>query len=315
MTVEGVDFSYDHPSVAGLAAAGKQFACRYLTGTTSANPGSKNLTPTEAQALQAAGIDIVSNYETSVGFMLEGYDSGAKRAEAAWRQHKWCGGPDRAVIYWSLDMNATYDQWKQAREFLKGAASVLGWDRTGMYGGLFQVDWAHDELGMRWLWQALGWSYGQVSPHIVLRQWKNGVALAGGTVDLDRALAADYGQWATTKEAFVWTDAEQDRILRAADQILGAVGAGQTSYSGTVEATLATVQGLVNLVKGAQGALAGNIDSTRSAILGAIAALPPPTGGVDPAVVADQIVTALEQTGVQVNPDAVLDALAQRLAA
>jgi len=125
MAIEGVDYSYDHPTVAQLKAAGKTFACRYLTGTTTAAPGSKNLTPSEAAALQAGGIDIVSNYETSEGFMLEGYDSGAKRAAAAWKQHKWCGGPDGRPIYFSLDLNATYDQWKQAKEFLKGAASAL----------------------------------------------------------------------------------------------------------------------------------------------------------------------------------------------
>ena len=214
--IEGCDYSYDWPGIPALKATGKKFVCRYLTGATDAAYGSKNLTRREADELQAAGLDLCSNYETTVGFMLEGYDSGAKRAAAAWKQHKACGGPDGRPIYFSLDMNATYNQWKQAREFLKGAASAIGWSQVGMYGGLFQVDWAHDELGMRWLWQALGWSYNQVSPHIVLRQYRNGVTLGSGTVDYDRALVDDYGQWSAKEEDVSysqWPTADKNALM------------------------------------------------------------------------------------------------------
>jgi Domain of unknown function (DUF1906) len=198
MVTELVDYSFAWPGIPALKAAGKQGVFRYLTGTTTAAYGSKNLTPRESAELQAAGLSVTSNFESSAGFMLSSYDAGAKAAAAAARQHAWCGGPDQRPIYFSLDVNATYDQWKQAKAFLQGCASAIGWDRVGMYGGLFQLDWAAKELGMRWLWQSLGWSYGTTSPHALVKQYKNGVTLGNGTVDYDRAVVADWGQWNTT---------------------------------------------------------------------------------------------------------------------
>jgi hypothetical protein len=113
-----------------------------------------------------------------------------------------------------------------------------------------------------------------------------------------------------------FTDADRAKLLRAADQILGAVGAGQTTYAGTVESTLAGVQGLVNLVKDRTSTLAASIADTRSAVLAAIAAMP--TDHLDDAelaALAERIGTALAQSGVDVGPDALLDALHARLAA
>jgi hypothetical protein len=49
-------------------------------------------------------------------------------------------------------------------------------------------------------------------PRAHLQQYRNGVALAGGTVDLDRAATVDYGQWGqeddmpTKQEFFGWMD-------------------------------------------------------------------------------------------------------------
>ena len=207
MTIEGVDYSSSHPTPAQLKAAGKSFAVRYLTGTTSASPGGKNLTPTEAKALQAAGIDLVSNVETTGGFLLNGYDATARLADACWRQHTWCGGPDARPLIFSLDLNATLNQYKTALQGLKGAGSAIGWGNVGMYGGLEQVDWAAQD-GVRWLWQTYAWSYGQVSKHAQLYQYRNGVTLGSGLVDYDRALTTDFGQWAATTEDLSMADAQ-----------------------------------------------------------------------------------------------------------
>src|SRR6266498_800236 len=66
----------------------------------------------------------------------------------------------------------------------------------------------------------------------------------------DASLVADSTPlWDTQKEMFMTlTDAEQAEILRAARQINGAVASGQTSFETTIEATLATVQALANIV-------------------------------------------------------------------
>lgn len=124
------------------------------------------------------------------------------------------------------------------------------------------------------------------------------------------------GQPAQEETFMALTDSEEQEILKAARQINGAVGAGQPSYSETIEATLSTVQGLVNLVKGAQGNLAAGIADVRSAVLGAVAALPAPETPEQAQAATQQVLDALANLGiVGLSPDAVLDALSQRLAA
>jgi hypothetical protein len=104
------------------------------------------------------------------------------------------------------------------------------------------------------------------------------------------------------------TDQEEQEVLRAARQINGAVGAGQVSFEKTIEATLGTAQTLVNLVKQAQGSLAGSIVDLRSALLGAIAAQPGLSAEQAQAI-ADQVLAGISEQGVDLNPDALLEAL------
>jgi hypothetical protein len=46
-----------------------------------------------------------------------------------------------------------------------------------------------------WFWQTYAWSAGRWHTANHIEQYRNGVTLGGGTVDLDRALKTDYGQW------------------------------------------------------------------------------------------------------------------------
>jgi GH25 family lysozyme M1 (1,4-beta-N-acetylmuramidase) len=125
-----------------------------------------------------------------------------------------------------------------------------------------------------------------------------------GTVDQLRAqlLGQTEGLFMTL------TDAQEQEILRAARQINATAAQGQTSFEGTVEATLRTVQSLVNLVKGAQGALAGSISDLRAALLGAITAQPGMTDE-QAQVAADKILAAAKAEGVELVRDAVVEAL------
>ena len=73
MAVEGVDYAFSRPSIESLVAAGKKFACRYG----GAGSTSKQLDPTEAKALSAAGIVVVANVEGAADGMLGGTLSGS----------------------------------------------------------------------------------------------------------------------------------------------------------------------------------------------------------------------------------------------
>lgn len=214
----GVDYSFAPPTVAQLKTAGVTFVCRYI-GTPSSG---KNLTLIEADALQHAEIDIVANFEANnAGWMQGGRTAGVNAAKAAHADATRLGMPTGRPIYFSADYNATYDQYKnQIKPCLEGAASVIGTSRVGIYGGLEQVDWAFGDGVAPWVWQTYAWSYGQWSTHSHIQQWKNGQTLGSGTVDYDRAVVADFGQW--SKEADMpLTDDDAALVARKWQELYG----------------------------------------------------------------------------------------------
>lgn len=188
---EGVDYSFARPSPSGLRAAGKRFAVRYVGTPTSG----KSLDQTEVRALRAAGVDVVAVYQTTANFMLT--DDGAVAARRAHDHAVACGMPPDRPIYFALDTDPnglTPSGWAGVFHFLDGAASVLGRRRVGVYAGFSGIE-RLCPAAAPWGWQTYAWSGGRWSPKAQLQQYRNGVPLAGGTVDLCRSEAADYGQW------------------------------------------------------------------------------------------------------------------------
>jgi Rv2525c-like, glycoside hydrolase-like domain len=252
----GVDYSFSRPSVNELKAAGVTFVCRYI-GTASSG---KNLTASEVEALQHAGIDIVANYEaSSAGWMQGGRTVGVTAAKVAHADAVRLGMPSDRPIYFSADYNATYDQYKtQIRPCLQGAASVIGASRVGIYGGLEQVDWAFGDGAARWVWQTYAWSYGNWSKHSRIQQYRNHQTLGSGIVDYDRAIVADFGQWHATKEDLsIMDDATKtyidskfqslaDRIDRA---VLRIGGKENTAYHGADYAGLVFAEDVLAAVR------------------------------------------------------------------
>ncbi len=85
---------------------------------------------------------------------------------------------------------------------------------------------------------------------------------------------------------------------------------GQTSVGSTIARTLGVVQGLTNQINRQSAALTGRIGDTESAVLGAVAALPPPI--LDDAQiqeVAIRVADALRRAGTTVDVDALAAAL------
>lgn len=207
---EGVDYSYDKPDPAGLARAGKRFAVRYV-GTPSSG---KSLTTLEADNLRRAGVEIVATYETTAGFMLNA--DGAAAATRALAHARQCGMPAGRPIYFALDVDPeplTESQWLGINRFLDGAASVLGRDAVGVYGGFRAIERLVPDKA-RWGWQTYGWSRKRWSTKAHLTQYQNGVALAGGTVDLCASKKPDYGQWGRTEENDMTPDELRDELTK-----------------------------------------------------------------------------------------------------
>lgn len=191
MAVEGVDYSTSRPDPKKLAAAGKQFVVRY------GGPGTddKHLHADELKRLTDAGISVVANAE-GVASGFKGFSAGKSWAQSALTMFRNLGMPEDRPIYFSVDWDAGVKDWSYVDDALDGAASVLGKNRVGVYGSYYTLAHAHLAGTATWYWQTFAWSGGKTpAPYTHLYQYRNGVNVAGGDCDLDRALRDDYGQW------------------------------------------------------------------------------------------------------------------------
>jgi hypothetical protein len=191
MPVFGIDYAVGDPQPARLKSAGVRFVCRYVS--TRGNP--KNLRAAEAKKLRDAGIDVVVVFETTAKRALAGRDAGLVDAKSALAQAKDCMPGDSAPIYFAVDFDATPGNQAAINAYLRGAASFLGKDNVGIYGGFYPVKRALDAGVCKFAWQTYAWSGGQWDTRAQIRQYRNGQVLAGMSVDYDRAMVADFGQW------------------------------------------------------------------------------------------------------------------------
>jgi Domain of unknown function (DUF1906) len=238
MTIEGVDYAFSSPSPAGLAAAGKRFAMRYV------GPGSasKHLTAAERDQIWAAGLSIVLLVEGATGDILAGYATGRAHAQSAESARLALGAP-ALPLYFAADRDMTAANMPAINAYLLGAASVIGASRVGIYGEYDVMRWTHDAGTAAWFFQTYAWSGGAWYPGNHVQQYKNTVSLAGGTVDLCRALLPNFGQWpaATTitqeadmtpgehelLSALAW---RMDALRAGVDKVQGGTYAGEKMW-------------------------------------------------------------------------------------
>ena len=189
MQLKGIDVAWDKPSVADIKATGAKWVARYF----STDP-TKDLTPGEVSQYTAAGLAIVTVWETSTGRALQGAHAGVQDAQAAMQERAACGLPQTCPIHFAVDMDA---QWSQVQSYFDGVTSVLGKDLTGVYGGIKIANGAHT-YGLKYIWQADAWSYGQWSAWATIRQ--TGGTTLGGGADFDYAEVPDFGQYPRPEE-------------------------------------------------------------------------------------------------------------------
>jgi Domain of unknown function (DUF1906) len=181
-----------------------------------ANFEAKPITRDYADALRAAGLHIVSNFQygkpgwPDPSDFTRGSDGGAADAQTALRLHAAAGGSNSAPIFFSVDDDIDQNTWNGvAVNWFRGINSALGVQRTGIYGHSQACGWAIRDgvighsttAGYRWAWQTKTWSHGQREPAAVLYQEvvnsasSPGPLLGGINVDVDEVLATDFGQW------------------------------------------------------------------------------------------------------------------------
>lgn len=294
MTLEGVDFSSSRPGGAALVAAGKRFVVRYVPYSGL----SKGLTAAEVADYQDHGLAIGLVFESTANRALAGQAAGAADGRTAASAAAGLGFPTTTAIYFGVDFDVTDAQLPAIDAYLAGAAMILGADRIGVYGGRRVVAHVKASSSARWLWQTYAWSGGIVVAGIHLFQYLNGQKINGSSVDLDRAVQADFGAWLppTTGGGNVSEDDMQITRTKGEDWKPSGVHASgavfsQPLTSSTRLATLATViRSHVELV-GPDGAswrlveVAGAVGFIRyKDAAGLLADWTPVTPGGDPAV-------------------------------
>ncbi|WP_409427734.1 DUF1906 domain-containing protein [Mycobacterium sp. SMC-11] len=213
-----IDFAHRLVSPEQIKAAGFDGALVYVSEL---RPGAtfdfKPVTRDYADGLRAAGLQVASCYQfgkpgwtQSPSDFTRGYDGGVADAQTALRLHAAAGGPPSAPIFFSVDEDIDAATWQNvAVKWFRGINSVLGVDRTGIYGGARQCSWAINDgvigrstsPGHRWAWQTRAWSHGDREPAAVLFQREIVTATEPGFViddvhvDVNDVLAADFGQW------------------------------------------------------------------------------------------------------------------------
>ncbi len=212
-----IDFAERRIPPDEIKAAGYDGVVNYVSESRpGANFEAKPITREYADALRAAGLHIVSNFQygkpgwPDPSDFTRGYDGGVADAQTALRLHNAAGGTASAPIFFSVDDDIDEATWNGAAvQWFRGINSVLGVGRTGVYGDAGVCGWAirdgvignSSSAGHRWAWQTKAWSHGQREPAAVLYQAvvnspSNPSPLLGGiNVDIDDILAPDYGQW------------------------------------------------------------------------------------------------------------------------
>lgn len=190
--MKGLDYSSGRPDLTAAKQAGYLFMARYLSDPV---PGGKGISKAEANAILAAGLGLVVVYEWYAGRALEGQAAGAIDGKAALAFARAIGFPESKPIYFAVDIPATSAQQPAIDAYLRGAASIIGAARIGVYGSYYVVERCFTNKTAQWFWQTRGWSNGRISSHTHFYQYLNGQTVGGASVDLNESKQDDFGAW------------------------------------------------------------------------------------------------------------------------
>ena len=194
MTLQGVDYSGGGPlTAAQCRGGGISFVCRYVSDRATAWNIAKTVRQSEVDDFRAGGIGIVIVFEGNPKDALGGYEAGianARRGDELIRAR----GIDGCPLYMAIDFDIQPYQYPIADAYLTGGASVVGYDRLGVYGKNAYLTHVLDGGIARYAWATPAWE-GVLDPRAHLFQYGGGT-VAGVSVDWNRTVSsdADYGQ-------------------------------------------------------------------------------------------------------------------------
>lgn len=195
--IEGIDYSStahtNSPGADVLNLLGKKFVGRYAVGDKS--PLGRGIHAAEYQRMVAGNIDVFLYWQTTTNWTLGGWDAGVNGAKNAQFNINAAGMPAETPVYFAVDFDAAQYQMAAIDECLEGAASVLGAERVGVYGGWAVIDHCVKAGTAKWFCQTLAWMYGRGwHPAAHLHQYGFNAWIDGTNCDLVRATVENYGQ-------------------------------------------------------------------------------------------------------------------------
>lgn len=191
----GIDYAYGAPIPgAAIVAAGKKFAWRYAVSDHS--PPGRGITASEYQDLTAHGIEVGLYWEGHESWMLGGWTAGVSAAQNAQANIVAAGMPESMPCFFAHDIDPEPQHFSDIDDCLAGAASIMGLERIGVYGGWLLMDHCHTKGNAKFFAQTVAWEYGRgVHPSTNIYQYDTDHNwIAGVDVDLVRALTPIYGQ-------------------------------------------------------------------------------------------------------------------------
>jgi LysM repeat protein len=244
MAKEGIDYSWARPGGRNIKNAGKVFVVRYLWPD---GEGGKGLDKGELNDLLANGLELCLVYQAGTNTILGGRNVGISQAQTAQSEINRLGLPAKSVVYFAADWDAQPHEQAAIDEFLRGAASVLGAERVGIYGSYDVMDRTMKSGAAKWFWQTYAWSRGRVRQGIHLYQYLNGQNL-NGAVDFCRTSLDNYGQ--ISKAGSVAPSPAQPSQPQPAQGtytvVAGDTLSGIAARYGTTVANLAAINGISN---------------------------------------------------------------------
>lgn len=200
--IEGIDSSHGGtPSVAAMNHHGWKFAGRYAVDDKS--PVGRGITAAEYRKLVAGGFGTFLYWEGGESWMLGGFNAGVAGAHNGHANILQEGIPPTAPLIFAHDIQPQPSHYPAIAACLKGAESVVGFDRLGIYGGKDIIDYCRNHGLARFFVQTEAWSYRggvlAVAEGIHLLQYgttaqSGSIDVEGINVDLVRAYQANYGQ-------------------------------------------------------------------------------------------------------------------------
>jgi hypothetical protein len=179
-----------------MAAQGYRFAVRYLVPRSYAW---KRLSRSEAEAITAAGMHIVSVSQTTAQRASGGALAGHVDGETAKREADLLHQPAGSAIYFAVDYDAQLSEWDAIEAYLKAAAAVLPGFQTGVYGSYTVIEEMAKRNACGHFWQTYAWSQGMKSHYANLFQFQNHISVAGLSVNLNESYGNE-GWWNTSEK-------------------------------------------------------------------------------------------------------------------